>query len=86
MDHTGAARDHHVTGCGRELLPWVGRFSPMVFLGRAVWTERMPVRAVLAALLDPADFRDRVLFTDDEVEAAEFVNRGGASGGVMNSR
>ena len=46
----------------------------------------MPVRAVLAALLDPADFRDRVLFTDDEVEAAEFVNRGGASGGVMNSR
>lgn len=54
-----------------------GRFSPMVFLGRAFWTEHMPVRAVLAALLDPADFRDRVLFTDDEVEAAEFVARGG---------
>jgi predicted Rossmann-fold nucleotide-binding protein len=58
-----------------------GRFSPMVFLGRAYWTEKLPVKPLLEALFRLGnetvqnEARERVLFTDCEDEAVEFLTR-----------
>jgi predicted Rossmann-fold nucleotide-binding protein len=48
-------------------------FSPMVLLGRAYWTERHPVLAVLQSLFTPEDFTRFVLVTDDPDEAAACI-------------
>lgn len=48
-------------------------FSPMVFLGRDYWTEKIPAVAVLRNLFSPEDFEDYVLVTDDGPAAADFI-------------
>jgi predicted Rossmann-fold nucleotide-binding protein len=55
-----------------------GRFSPMVFLDKTYWTSTYPVESVLKALLKPEDFVKYVLFTDDIVEAHDFLLKGNA--------
>jgi predicted Rossmann-fold nucleotide-binding protein len=52
-------------------------FSPMVFLGKAYWSETLPAVALLYNLFRNAgkekDFSDNVLITDDENEAVSFI-------------
>jgi predicted Rossmann-fold nucleotide-binding protein len=52
-------------------------FSPMVFFGKAYWTEMLPAAALLHALFKNADrekeYTDNVLITDDENEAVAFI-------------
>lgn len=50
-----------------------GCFSPMVLLGANYWTTIYPVVAVLERLFPPADFKDRVLVTDDVPSAVAFI-------------
>jgi predicted Rossmann-fold nucleotide-binding protein len=54
-----------------------GRFSPMVFLGRKLWEEDMPVMPLLRALFREGEakkaFVSRVLVTDEWEKAVEFL-------------
>jgi hypothetical protein len=54
-------------------------FSPMVFVGKAFWTEQLPATVLLRALFKLAkreqEYVDNVLITDDEAEAMEFLVR-----------
>jgi predicted Rossmann-fold nucleotide-binding protein len=54
-------------------------FSPMVFFGKAYWTEKLPAAALLQALFRNAgretEYTENVLITDDENEAAAFLVR-----------
>ena len=45
----------------------------MVLLGTNYWTTTYPVVAVLERLFPPADFKDRVLVTDDVPSAVAFI-------------
>ena len=56
-----------------------GSFSPMVFLGRAYWSETIPAIPVLQALFKPEDFARYVFVTDDVGEAADFVETHGTA-------
>ncbi len=47
--------------------------SPMVLLGSAYWTRRLPVWSVLDALSDGREYRDLIFITDDEDEAIEAI-------------
>ena len=53
-----------------------GRFSPMVFLDKAYWTTQYPVETVLRSLFKSEDFLKYVLFTDDIIEAHDFLVAG----------
>ena len=55
-----------------------GRFSPMVFLDKTYWTSTYPVESVLKKLLKPEDYAKYVLYTDDVLEAHDFLVRGHA--------
>ena len=52
-------------------------FSPMVFLGKAYWAEKLPAASLLYALFRNAnrekEYLDNVLITDDEKEAVSFI-------------
>jgi predicted Rossmann-fold nucleotide-binding protein len=50
--------------------PWI---SPMVFLGREYWTERLPVLPLLRALAGERPYAELVTVTDDPVEAIRTI-------------
>jgi hypothetical protein len=54
-------------------------FSPMVFFGKAFWTEQLPATVLLRALFKlgkrEQEYVENVLITDDESEAVEFLIR-----------
>jgi predicted Rossmann-fold nucleotide-binding protein len=56
-----------------------GGFSPMVFLGSAYWSARIPAVPVLEALFGPKDFAEYVLLTDDVGQAADFLQSHGTT-------
>jgi len=51
----------------------VGPPSPMVFLGRAFWTDDLPVLALIDAVGASKRWLDEVFVTDDEDEAVAFI-------------
>lgn len=50
-----------------------GYASPMIFMGKQFWTERVPVWPLLMSLVDNGTYKNLILCLTDEVEEAERV-------------
>ena len=61
-----AVQDHYLT---------YGSASPMVFMGKQFWTEKVPVWPLITALVENGTYKNLILCLTDGVEEAERVLR-----------